>query len=233
MKAIAAACPLLTAQTIIHMAVTAMQQAVYVCTGSPGVVLHHYALAVDYYTHFTSPIRRYPDIIVHRLLQAALLKEHDMQAAGGGLSNSEICARSESLSGRQEQTGVHELSLVAQHCNVMKREAKLAGEEQGKVYLYVYLNQPKQYACVIKGIADDHILVYMPDLGMEAEVYGGDFNVPVASVKASHVESNAVQVMRDGFGLCAIRFTQLFYTGYYHRRHLYQSGFAAHPCGQC
>ena len=50
-----------------------MQLAQYFSTGElPAEDWRHYALAMSHYTHFTSPIRRYPDIVVHRLLQVPL-----------------------------------------------------------------------------------------------------------------------------------------------------------------
>jgi ribonuclease R len=47
-----------------QLAIRTMSKAVYTTDN-----LGHYGLAFDYYTHFTSPIRRYPDVLVHRLLE--------------------------------------------------------------------------------------------------------------------------------------------------------------------
>lgn len=70
-----------------------MQLAKYFCTGElkdKEEEWGHYALACPLYTHFTSPIRRYPDVLVHRMLSAALEAEEIIGMPESSLSHSRV-----------------------------------------------------------------------------------------------------------------------------------------------
>ena len=82
----------------------------------------HYGLGFEYYTHFTSPIRRYPDVMVHRLL--------DRYAARGSRSvNQEQLEEQCKHMSSQEQ-----LASNAERASIKYKEVEFMGERLGNVY---------------------------------------------------------------------------------------------------
>jgi ribonuclease R len=82
-----------------------MQQARY-DTGNVG----HFGLAAPVYTHFTSPIRRYPDLVVHRLLRD--LRRGPAGTAGRELPGDELAAIAAHASQRERRAAEAERELV-------------------------------------------------------------------------------------------------------------------------
>ena len=100
-------------QVIYYLALRAMQLAKYTQTEvefPKETYFWHYALAFDIYTHFTSPIRRFADVAVHRILNAALTKDSQPMAK-------------------------QELKEIANQCNERKVLADRASDRSDVVFL--------------------------------------------------------------------------------------------------
>ena len=116
----------------------------------------HYGLAFDYYTHFTSPIRRYPDMMVHRLL-TKYLDEH-----GRTVSEKKYEALCE------HSSAMEQLAASAERSSVKYKQVEFMTERLGQVYdgvisgvtewgLYVELNENKCEGMIpIRDLDDDY-----------------------------------------------------------------------------
>lgn len=131
------------------LAIRSMAKAVYTTEN-----IGHYGLGFDYYTHFTSPIRRYPDMMVHRLL--------DRYLNGGRSVNIEKLEDECKHSSAQEQ-----LAANAERASIKFKQVEYMADHLGEVYdgvisgvtewgLYVELDENKCEGLVpVRDLADD------------------------------------------------------------------------------
>nr|CAD7430585.1 unnamed protein product [Timema monikensis] len=128
-----------------------MARAKYFCASfaSEALDFWHYALSVPLYTHYTSPIRRYADVMVHRLLAASL--------------------------GYSDKPQWHNdfVQKIASNCNKQKFAAKRAGEQSIELYLAIYvgLHGPMVEEAVVVDVKDHSFDIIVCSMGCTQRIY--------------------------------------------------------------
>lgn len=138
-------------QTIDMLTIRAQAKAVY-STYNIG----HYGLAFSHYTHFTSPIRRYPDLMVHRLVEKYI------------------------LTGKKISLTREELEEKCEHCSACEQEAAQAERDSVKLYQAIWMND---HICEIlpghiSGVTDFGLFVQLDESRCEGLVHISKIGFP-------------------------------------------------------
>jgi ribonuclease R len=112
----------------------------------------HFGLAMSFYTHFTSPIRRYPDLIVHRLLKLSKQKQVLM---------------------REDQSALGGLSNIATHSSETERTAMDAERESVLVKKLEFLRDKvgEEYSGLISGVTSYGLFITIEDFLIEGLIH--------------------------------------------------------------
>ena len=131
---------------INELMLRSMQKAVYQRDN-----IGHFGLAFSHYTHFTSPIRRYPDLLVHRLLRK--LKKGRYPAAFA-------------------RRVVSVIDNVGKHCSETERTAETAERQAVKVKQVAYManHLGDEYAGIVSGVTAYGFFVRIDNMGVEGLV---------------------------------------------------------------
>ncbi|CEP19826.1 hypothetical protein [Parasitella parasitica] len=134
------------------MTTRCMMQAQYFCSGTEiESEFKHYGLASPIYTHFTSPIRRYADVIVHRLLQACI--EPDLEYGA-------------------ELTDTQKMKELCDNLNFRNRMAQQASRSSVELFTSLYFrNKTEVEEGRILRVLKNGFIVLVPKYGIETIVY--------------------------------------------------------------
>ena len=172
------------AQLLQTMLLRSMQQAVY----SPDNI-GHFGLAYEAYAHFTSPIRRYPDLLTHRAIKAILLgKKYEPKGIelSGLNSNVSNATRKKQAKDKAQGTQKQEKDLtiwdaLGVHCSANERRADEASRDV-EAWLKCYFIKDKlgeEFTGVVSGVTTFGIFVQLDALYVEGLVHitelGTDF----------------------------------------------------------
>jgi ribonuclease R len=102
---------------LTQLAIRSMAKAIYTTKKTS-----HYGLAFDYYTHFTSPIRRYPDVMVHRLL-------------AGYLNNEKSADEDEYENASSHSSAMEKRAADAERASIKYKQAEYLEENVGNEFL--------------------------------------------------------------------------------------------------
>ena len=176
------------AQQIHAMLLRSMQQAIYTPTNSG-----HFGLAFDAYTHFTSPIRRYPDLLVHRVIKAILSKQRYTlpELPTPGEAHAKLSRRLEkSASTRAKTAGDKPRKLSADalawqaaglHCSANERRADEASRDVEAWLKCKYMREHlgEEYGGVVSAATSFGIFVTLDAMYVEGLVHitelGGEY----------------------------------------------------------
>jgi len=141
-------------ELIQTMLLRSMKQAVYQSDN-----LGHFGLALESYSHFTSPIRRYPDLVVHRVIKAILEKQTDKKLTGS--NDGEYLYSSE------------EVIELGEHCSMTERRADDATRDVADWLKCEFMQDHigDSFNGVISTVTNFGLFVRLANLGIEGLIH--------------------------------------------------------------